>query len=254
VKQGRIGIMGAMAQEVGAIAEAMRTERVVHRGGREFRLGELAGRPIVLAMSRCGKVAAATTAAHMLLEHDARAIIFTGLAGAVEPALRVGDIVVADRLWQHDMDASPIFPRLEIPLTGKSWIAADHAWREKLRRAAEALALEELASGPQAAALAALGIRGPRVVVGDVATGDQFIGSPALGAQVRERVPTALCVEMEGGAVAQVCDDHQTPFAAVRTISDSADHAAALDFDRFLTSVTGVYALGVIARALQLDD
>lgn len=247
----RIGVMGAMSQEVGAIAAAMRTERVVQGGGREFRIGELAGRPIVLAMSRCGKVAAATTAAHMLLEHGASAIVFTGLAGAVEPALRIGDIVIADRLWQHDMDASPIFPRLEIPLTGKSWLAADVAWRERLRVAAEAFAREELVWAVGKERLAELGIDGPRVVVGDVATGDQFIGSAALGAMVRERVPTALCVEMEGAAVAQVCDDHRVPFAAVRTISDTADHAAAPDFERFLTSVTGAYAIGIIGRALR---
>lgn len=67
---------------------------------------------------------------------------------------------------------------------------------------------------------------------------------------MRQRVPTALCVEMEGAAVAQVCDDHATPFAAVRTISDSADHAAAPDFERFLTSLTGMYAIGIVGRAL----
>lgn len=248
--EGPIGIMGAMAQEVDAIARAMRTSEVQVAGGREFRVGRLGEAPVVLAMSRCGKVAAATTAAHMLLTHGVSAIVFTGLAGAVEPGLRVGDIVVADRLWQHDLDASPIFPRLEIPLTGKSWLGADAAWRTRLERAALAFVAEDLSGGAGAAALARLGIGVPRVVVGDVATGDQFIGNAALGAGVRQRVPTALCVEMEGAAVAQVCDDHATPFAAVRTISDSADHAAAPDFERFLTSLTGMYAIGIVGRAL----
>lgn len=246
-----IGVMGAMAEEVRAIAEAMETDRLVTSGGRDFHLGTLGGHNLVLAMSRCGKVAAATTAAHLILDHGAGVILFTGLAGALDPSLRIGDVVIADRLWQHDLDASPIFPPLEIPMTGKSFLRADPAWRERLRVAACEHLEHGLGGRAEAQALRDLGITSPRVVVGDVATGDQFIGSAEAAARVRQRVPSAMCAEMEGAAAAQVCDDHAVPFAAVRTISDSADHDAPVDFARFLSGLTGAYAIGIIGRALR---
>jgi adenosylhomocysteine nucleosidase len=112
----RIAIVGAMHQELQALLAAMPDERPVSRAGREFWLGHLAGHEVVVVLSRIGKVAAATTATLLLSEFEVSRIVFTGTAGGLAPGVNVGDVVVADTLLQHDMDASPLFPRHEVPL------------------------------------------------------------------------------------------------------------------------------------------
>src|SRR5689334_18909758 len=120
----RIAIMGAMAEELRGLHDAMSRVDVITRAGREFHVGMLDGREVVLAKSGIGKVAAATTAALLVDAFGANRIVFTGVAGGLGAA-QVGDVVVADELLQHDMDASPLFPRYEVPMTGRSRFAAD---------------------------------------------------------------------------------------------------------------------------------
>jgi adenosylhomocysteine nucleosidase len=90
----------------------------------------------------------------------------------------------------------------------------------------------------------------PRVVVGDIASGDRFVSTDAERAALRQRVPSAVCVEMEGAAVAQVCYEQGVPLGVVRVISDSANDHAARDFGRFITEAASVYGLGIVRRAL----
>ena len=94
-------------------------------GGREFHCGSVHGHAVVLVLSGIGKVAAATTAALLIHEFKARALVFTGVAGGLRRGVKVGDVVVAQQLLQHDMDASPLFPRFEVPLSGRSRFDAD---------------------------------------------------------------------------------------------------------------------------------
>jgi adenosylhomocysteine nucleosidase len=159
-------------------------------------------------------------------------VLFTGVAGAVSTGLRVGDVVVATRLLQHDLDARPIFPRYEIPLLGLSEIRTDAGLTERAAAAARAHAGDD------------------RVHVGMVVSGDQFFASTAAIAELRARLPEALAVEMEGAAVAQVCHELGVPCAIVRTISDAGDDTAAHDFGHFLTNVCGVYARAIVRGAL----
>lgn len=240
--------MGAMPEEVSSIVAVM--DSVVARpvAGRVFRLGRLRGSDAVVVESRWGKVAAATTATHLISTFGVSHIVFTGVAGAIDPALRIGDIVVARDLYQHDLDASPIFPPMQIPLLGVTALRADPELSRRLAGAAEAFVTDAFDRAVPAAARAEFGIAAPRVVVGDVATGDRFFSSAAAASDLRRRLPTALCVEMEGAAVAQVCHEHGVPFALVRTISDAADHAAHLDFPRFLGAIAGAYAVGIMER------
>ena len=88
----------------------------------------------------------------------------------------------------------------------------------------------------------------PRVVVGDVASGDRFVSTDAERDALRRRVPSAVCVEMEGGAVAQVCHEQGVPLGVVRVISDGADDGALVDFNRFIGEAASVYGLGVVRR------
>jgi adenosylhomocysteine nucleosidase len=239
-----LGLVAAMPEELAAIIAATHATDTVELGGRRYHRGHYAGEPVVCVVSRIGKVAAATTTAILLERFSPRAVVMTGLAGAVAPVLAIGDIVIADRLLQHDLDARPLFPRHEIPLLGVAELLADRVLADRLAAAATRFAT---ALPP---AVAALGITAPRIHRGLVVSGDQFFASAEAVAALRERLPDALAVEMEGAAVAQVCHEHGVPFAIARVISDTADHGAALDFARFLTTACGPYARALVEGVL----
>lgn len=245
-----LGIMSAMPQEARRLAQELSREREHVHGGRTYYSGALAGRPVVLVYSRVGKVAAAATAQHLIDVHRVSAILFTGVAGALTADLRVGDIVIAQRLWQHDMDASPLFPPLEIPLLGRSSFPADATLSSQLHAGAAAFASTDFTDviSPQLRSEFRLPI--PRVIVGDIASGDRFVSTDAERSALRRRVPSAVCVEMEGGAVAQVCHEQNLPLAVVRVISDSANDHAARDFETFIRDAASVYTLGIVKCAL----
>lgn len=244
------GIMSAMPQEAQRLAHALKREREHTHGGRTYYTGTLEDQPVVLVYSRIGKVAAAATAQHLIDIHRVTRILFTGVAGALAPGLSVGDIVIADHLWQHDMDASPLFPQLEIPLLGISRFPADRGLSTQLRRAAESFLREDFAASINRQTRADLRLHTPRIHTGDIASGDRFVSTTAERDALRAKVPTALCVEMEGAAVAQVCHEQQVPLAVARIISDSADDHASVDFNRFIVEAASLYGLGIVRRHL----
>jgi adenosylhomocysteine nucleosidase len=237
-----IGIIGALPEELAAVIDVVHADELVEIGGRRYHRGRFAGEPVVCVVSRVGKVAAAATTAILLERFAPRAIVMTGLAGAIDPRLAIGDIVVADQLIHHDLDARPLFPRHHIPLLGTAELTADPALSDRLAAAAAAF--------QPPPAVIALGITQPRLWRGLIASGDQFFSSPDAVAALRQLLPGALAVEMEGAAVAQVCHEHGVPFAVARVISDTADHAAAIDFVRFLREATGPYARALVAGVL----
>ena len=238
--EGPLAIVAAMPDELAAVVGAMEVDEVVTIGGRAFHRGRHGREAAVAVVSRIGKVAAAATTAILIERFAPRGVVMTGLAGAVDARLAIGDIVIADRLVQHDLDARPLFPRHEIPLLGIGELRADPALSERLVAAATAF-------GPPPA-IVALGVAARvRVWRGLVASGDQFFSSPAAVATLRDLLPDVLAVEMESAAIAQVCFEHGVPFAVARVISDTADHAAALDFTRFLAVACGAYARAILA-------
>ena len=200
---------------------------------------------MVLALSKIGKVAAATTATALIERFGAQRIVFTGVAGGLGNGVQVGDIVVAQDFMQHDFDASPLFPRYEMPMYGKTRFKGDTALTAQLLTAARlALADEGFAAAyPNA-----------RVHHGLVASGDRFVSGALESAALRTALTSSghevLAVEMEGAAVAQVCHDYGVPFAAVRTISDRADDSAHVDFPNFVNQVASRYARAVVQHFL----
>ncbi len=239
-----------MPEEVASIRRRLSSGRESEIGLRHFIEGTCDGIPIVLAHSRIGKVSAAITTMLLTERFGADHVIFAGVAGALDPRLRIGDIVIADQLVQRDMDASPLFPRFEIPLLGLSKFRAD------LQETAHAAALEYLRSDFSneipAGEAADLGIDLPSCHRGLVASGDQFIGDASRKSSIREALPDALCIEMEGAAVAQVCHEMgRIPCAVIRIISDNAGHSAALDFQRFLRGIADRMIGGIVARLIQ---
>ena len=234
----RLAIVGAMHEEIAALLPCLVDVRTERRAGRDFHLGRLDGRDVILVRCGIGKVAAATTTAVLLDAFDARALIFTGVAGGLGAGVRVGDIVVATALLQHDMNAEPLFPRWEVPLTGRARFAADGAWTARVAQACRALG----AADTHAVSAS--------IHEGLVVSGDRFVSTHAESDGLRALLPDALAVEMEGAAVAQVCHDFARPFAVVRTISDRADDAAHGDFQRFVAEVAAPYSRDIVRAAL----
>jgi adenosylhomocysteine nucleosidase len=221
-------IVSAMHEELAAVLELMPDERRQVVGGREFWLGHLHGQPVVAVLSRIGKVAAATTATALIERFGVARIVFTGVAGGLALGVNVGDVVVADSFLQHDLDASPIFPKYQVPLYGVDRFAADPALSARLAVAAQRA------------------LPGVRLHRGLVVSGDRFVSTTAESRTLQAALPQALAVEMEGAAIAQVCHDYGVAFAAVRTVSDRADDAAHGDFVRFVREVASRHSAAIV--------
>ncbi len=248
LKQALIGIIAAIPEELQTLLDAMTGASVVTRAGRDFWVGNLFGCPVAAVLSRIGKVAAAITTTVLITEFGAQQVIFTGVAGGLGADVRVGDVVVASSLLQHDMDASPLFPRFELPGQGVSRLSPPKELTASVYAAAKAAIASQAISS---LALQPLGVVKPIVHLGLITSGDQFVNSTLAVQALRTALPDALAVEMEGAAVAQVCHDFDVPYAVIRTISDRADDAAHVDFPRFIQAVAQHYSLAVVREVLQ---
>jgi adenosylhomocysteine nucleosidase len=251
---GRLAIVSAMEEELRGLRDSLPQAQCVRRAGRDFWIGTLGGHEVVLVRSLIGKVAAATTTAVLLEHFQVQSLLFTGVAGGLGAGVRIGDIVVADELLQHDMDASPIFPRFEVPLYGTDRFGADAVLSRRLARACEGV-LADIEAGTCAelsrAQLQACGVaQAPRVHNGLILSGDRFVSTTAEAQALQADHPEALAVEMEGAALAQVCHDFGVPCAVMRTISDRADDTAHVDFNRFIEDVASRYTHAVVCAML----
>jgi adenosylhomocysteine nucleosidase len=244
-----LALVSAMPEELQAVLDLLPDEQRVNVGGRAFWRGHLHGQAVVAVLSGIGKVAAATTTTVLAQHFGASALVMTGVAGGLGAGVKVGDVVVARELLQHDMDASPIFPRHEVPGHGRARFATDTALSERLARACEATLRDPVAALGQGA-VNAFALQAPRVHTGLLISGDRFVSRTAESQALQAELPDALAVDMESAAVAQVCADFGLPFAVVRTISDRADDAAHVDFPRFLTQVASRYSAAIVERLL----
>ncbi len=247
-----------MAEEVESLLSELSNQTSEVHGKRTYYKGRLFNTvDVVIVFSRWGKVAASATTAILVERYNCTEIIFTGVAGGVQHGLNVGDVVVANRLVQHDMNATPIFKRFEIPLLGVTEFATSDVRREQLIKAAttfvaaaaddDSVGLNIMISKEQRQKFH---IAKPKVITGLVASGDKFFASKEDLDQLRNELPECACVEMEGAAVAQVCNEHDIPFSIVRVISDSADDGADIDFQAFVKEIATVYSHGILELAL----
>ena len=240
-----VAIVSALHDEQRALLAALGGVESVLLAGREFHHGMIHGHPVVLVLSGIGKVAAATTAVLLMHEFNVRQLVFTGVAGGLRRGVKVGDVVVARQLLQHDMDASPLFPRFEVPLTGRSRFDTDAGLADALAAAAQRC-LDRADDLIGVEPLCGFGIETALVHQGLVISGDRFIAGAAQSDELRALLPEALAVEMEGAAVAQACADFGRPFAVLRTVSDRADASAATDFVRFIDEVASAYTRAIV--------
>lgn len=207
-----IGIIGAMPEELEELLGVLENAQEQREGAFTLYRGTLEGHDVLLAECGIGKVNAAALT-QLLIIQGVSGIIFTGVAGAVDPSLKVGDLVVSTDALQHDLDVTSLGYDLgRVPGEPLSWQADE--------------GLLELALS------AAKEIEGVQVVSGRIVSGDQFIASPEKVTQLRETF-SAVCAEMEGAAVAQICARAEVPFVIIRSISDTADHDAEVNFREF---------------------
>ena len=246
-----IGILGAMPQEIDEVKALLTEKTVVTIANREFVVGKLNNVRCVVAFSKWGKVAAAITATLLIQEFGVTDLIFVGTAGALADGLKVGDIVISRRLVQHDLDARPMMSRFEIPLVNRVYIDSDPELTSLAGKAVGNLLEKGVTKMVGEEAVKEFNLD-PKFYYGDVASGDQFISSNEKRLEILGLLPEVLCVEMEGAAVAQVCLEFHVPFTVIRTISDTADHNARVDFGKFIVEVANAYSKAIVSEILKL--
>ena len=209
---------------------------------RTYYSGKLGNIDAVIALSRIGKVSAASTATTLVDKFKVEKLFFTGVAGAVSPELKIGDIVVASSLLQHDVDASAImgFKKFEIPLLGKIKFDCDATLIEMSLTAAS----DYIKTHPR--------YNQASIHSGLIASGDQFINTKKQTQELLSALPDLLAIEMEGAAVAQVCYEWNVPFVIIRTISDNANHDSVIDFTKFINEFAAPFSEGIILNLLNL--
>ena len=235
-----------MPEEMQTLLTEMQVKETITKGKRDYYRGTLYDKEIVLVFSRWGKVAAATTTTQLFNLFDISEVIFSGVAGALADNLNIGDVVIGTVLIQYDMDASPLYPAMEIPLLGKTEFSTSNT--KKLTSATQNFLKNYtifFKDEPEK-----FGIYNPKQYTGIIVSGDQFVNSSEKINEIKKCVPTALCVEMEGAAVAQVCYEYNIPFQIIRIISDKANENSHIDFPVFASEVAGKYAGGIMAYYL----
>jgi adenosylhomocysteine nucleosidase len=248
-----IGLISAVAEETALLRGRIEAGAAETHAGVRFLPGQLDGASAVLVETGIGKVNAALVATVLAERFGAGAFLFTGVAGGLDPSLGVGDVVVADRLIQHDCGAI-VEGRMEAYRPGALPFGPPRApldFRppdsvlEQARTALADLALPEMPSAATGAAP-----RQPRLRFGTVLTGDQFLACD----ETRDRLLAkhrALAIEMEGGAVAQVAEAYGRPWLVVRAISDLAGRESARDFTAF-AEAAAAGAAAVVSRLLPI--
>lgn len=241
-----IGILAPMPEEIDLICAAMTAVRTEYSGKREFHIGKLEQVDCVVALSRIGKVASAVTAAVMIEKYNITHLVVTGVAGAINPKLNIGDIVVSNACMQHDLDARPLFPQFEAPLLNKSVFECDSNLVSIAENACKTLLKEKLSQFITPKDIDFFNLTNAQLYTGLLCCGDQFIGNDVQLQKIRTELPDTLCVEMEGGAVGQVCYEYQVPYVVIRSISDNANDNAHIDFNMYINSISRNYCLAII--------
>jgi adenosylhomocysteine nucleosidase len=250
--QSQVAILGALPVEIEEVVNVLegKTEKTIQ--GVHFISGQLQGTPVVTSVTGAGKVNATLTAT-LLIEHfQPQCVIFTGVAGALNPSLGPGDIMIGAKTAHHDLmkveDKGVEALTVRSPITGKEspeFFACDETLLEAARQVLQnrhgGVGGEEARDGERS-----------QIREGIIASGDAFVASDQMKAELRHRL-NADAVDMESAAVAHVCHVYGIAFIAVRSFSDSADGMAMLDFRRFFKSAAHGAAHFVMEMVGELD-
>jgi len=242
-----IGIISAMQEEMQALLNELKNTKTTTKGMRDYYTGTLYRKEVVLVFSRWGKVASAATTTQLINDYNPSEIIFTGVAGGITDQLNIGDVVIGKHLYQHDLDAQPFYKQFEVPILKKLYFETQN--QSKLINATN-LFIEDYNTFVDKKDAKDFDIQKPAAILGDIASGDQFISSLKKIKELNKALPTVTCVEMEGASVAQVCFEYNVPFSIIRIISDKANDNAHIDFAKFMHVIASHYALGILKNYL----
>jgi len=210
----RVGILGALKEEIEPVVRSMDQVEASKWGRRSIYQGSIGDHEVVAMAGGVGKVKSAASTQYLLDQFSIETLICTGVAGAVNPRLSTGDVVISEKTLEHDFD--PGDPEL-LKKFRKRWVKADTGLGKLALEAARELGLAD------------------RCLAGKVLTGDQAI----VSGEKREWLWKTFrgdCVDMESAAVAQVCQLNGVPWVVVRVISDSAEEDSVAEFRMNLTA------------------
>lgn len=210
----RLGIIGAMYEEIEILKDEMVIDDQVEKADMTFYQGKLCDREVVLVSSGIGKVNAAMCTQILIDSFDATSVINIGIAGGLHEEIYPGDVVIASNLVQHDVDTSFFGSELgQIPRVD----TFDFKCESKLIDYAKA-SIEKLDQ--------------VKSLVGRIVSGDQFIHEKEKLAFLHEQFGAYAC-EMEGASIGQVCYTNKIPFVVIRSISDNALNGTHMDYEKF---------------------
>lgn len=210
-----------MPEEIAPILEKVGEYRSTDIADNTYYEASYKGVELVIAYSKIGKVFSTLTASTMIHCFGIEKMLFSGVAGGINPTLKIGDLIVASKLAQHDLDITAFgHPHGFVP-GGAQFVETDASLRKLAFDVASdmGLSLQE----------------------GTIATGDQFVHDPERKAFI-ESTFNADALEMEGASVAVVCHSLKTPVLILRAISDTADTDASFNFDEFMVSSAKISA------------
>jgi len=209
----KIAIMGAMPEEIEPLLKKVENIQKIEYANNSYYEATYMGKEVVIAYSKIGKVFSSLTAATLIEKFSCEKLLFSGVAGAINPELHIGDLIIADKLCQHDLDISIFGHDYGFVPEGAKFVETDKALRDIAKEVAKKNELS--------------------LIEGTIATGDQFVASNDRKAFIAKNFQ-ADALEMEGASVAVVCDALNVPFFVLRAISDTANDDAGMDFDEFM--------------------
>ena len=212
----KIGIIVAMEEELESILDIMDNIEEKEIYGLTFKTGQIEKNKIIVVKCGVGQVNAARVTQILIDTFNVKCVINVGAAGALNPFLNIGDIVIGEKLIQHDFDITA-FDHDKGYITGVGdYIYSDIELIEKFKKAANNLKEKDY-----------------KIKTGIIATGDIFCTDIEMKNKIYSKFD-ADCVEMEGAAIAQVCYLDNIPFIVIRSISDSPNGNNEIDFDKFV--------------------
>ncbi len=228
----KIAIMGAMPEEIAPLLERVENVKKIEYANNSYYEASYKGKALVIAYSKIGKVFSSLTASTLLEKFACDKLLFSGVAGAINPALKIGDLIIADKLCQHDLDISIFGHDFGFVPEGSKFLETD----KHLRAIAKEVAKKSSLS----------------LIEGTIATGDQFVASNERKEFISKNFE-ADALEMEGASVAVVCDALDVPFFILRAISDTANDDAGVDFDEFMVSSAKISANFILDMVEKID-
>jgi len=228
-----IAIMCAMREELEPILERVEVKEVIEYARNKFYLAKFEDKDLVLAYSKIGKVNAATTATILIEKFNAKKILFSGVAGAIDSDLKIGDLIISTKTCQHDVDLTVFGYAPGFIPESQVYFDCDKSLNEIARKVAKELNI--------------------KLKEGIIASGDQFIHSKEKKEWIAKTFK-ASAIEMEGGAVGCVTWTLNVPFFMLRAISDAAEEGAGVDFDEFLEESSKVSAKFLIEMLKEIKE